>query len=67
MIVAPFLNVTVPVGVPLNCGTTVAEKVTDSPTVEGFTDETSMVVVVAWFTNWCSGGEVLPAKFVSPE
>ena len=67
MIVAPFLNVTVPVGVPLYCGTTVAVKVTDSPTVGGFTDETSMVVVVARFTNWCSAGDLLPAKFVSPE
>ena len=67
MIVALFLNVTIPVGVPLYCGTTVAVKVTDSPTVEGFTDETSMVVVVARFTNWCSAGDLLAAKFVSPE
>ena len=67
MIVAPFLNATVPVGVPLYCGTMVAAKVTDSPTVRGFSDETSMVVVVARFTNWYSGGEVLPAKVVSPE
>ena len=67
MIVAPFLNVTVPVGVPLYCDTTLAVKVTDSPTGDGFTDETKMVVVVARFTNWCSGGEVLPAKVVSPE
>ena len=67
MIVAAFLNVTVPVAVPLYCGTTVAVKVTDSPTVEGLTDETSIVLVVARFTNWYSGGEVLPAKVVSPE
>jgi|HubBroStandDraft_2_1064218.scaffolds.fasta_scaffold1539358_2 hypothetical protein len=67
MVVPPFLNVTVPVGVPLYCGTMVAVKVTDSPTVSGFTDETSMVVVVARFTNWCSGGDVLSAKVVSPE
>jgi len=67
MIVAPFLNVTVPVGVPLYCGTTVAVKVTDSPTVRGFTDETSVVIVAAWFTTWFSAGEVLAAKFVSPE
>jgi len=67
MVVPPFLNVMVPVGVPLYCGTTVAVKVTDSPGVAGFTDETSIVVVVARFTNWCSGGDVLPAKVVSPE
>jgi hypothetical protein len=67
IIVVPFLNVTVPVGVPLYCGTTVAVKVPDSPTVGGFTDETSMVVVVARFTNWCSGGDLLAAKFASPE
>jgi hypothetical protein len=67
MIVAPFLNVTVPVGVPLYCGTMVAAKVTDNPTVRGFTDETNIVLVVARFTNWYSGGEVLPAKVVSPE
>jgi len=67
MVVAPFLNVTVPVGVPLYCGTTVAVKVTDSPTVPGLTDETRVVVLVAWFTTWFSVGEVLAAKFVSPE
>lgn len=67
MIVVPFLNVTVPVGVPPYSGTTVAVKVTDSPTVEGFTDETTMVVVDAWFTTWFSAGEALAAKFVSPE
>ena len=67
MIVAPFLNVTVPVGVPPYCGPTVTVKVTDDPTVGGFTDETSMVVVVARFTNWCSAGDLLVAKSVSPE
>ena len=67
MIMPPFLNVTVPVGVPLYCGTTVAVKFTDIPTVGGFTDETSVVVVAARLTTWSSGGEVLAAKFVSPE
>jgi hypothetical protein len=51
IIVAPFLNVTVPVGVPLYCGTTVAVKVTDSPPVDEFRDETSMVAVVARCTT----------------
>ena len=67
MIAVPFLNVTVPVGVPLYCGTTVAVKVTHWPTLEGFTDETRVVVLVAWFTTWFRAGEELAAKFVSPE
>jgi hypothetical protein len=41
------LKVTFPVGVPLNSGVTVAVKVTDSPTFDGFCDEVKMVVVVA--------------------
>lgn len=51
IIVVPFLNVTVPMGVPLYCGTTVAVKVTDSPPAETFRDETSMVAVVARCTT----------------
>jgi hypothetical protein len=43
----PFLKVTVPAGVPLNSGATVAVNITDCPTVEGFSDEISVVVVVA--------------------
>ena len=66
MIVAPFLNVTVPVGVLLYCGTTVAVKVTDSPTVGGFTDETSMVVALALVTTCVNGVDVLPVKLDSP-
>jgi hypothetical protein len=66
MIMVPFLNVTVPLGVPLYCGATVAMKVTDSPAVGVFTDETSVVVVLARFTTWFSAGEVLAAKFASP-
>jgi len=67
MVVVPFLNVTVPVGVPLYFGTTVAVKVTHCPTFEGFTDETRVVVLVAWFTTCFSAGESLATKFVSPE
>jgi len=67
MIVVPFLNVTVPVGVPLYCGTTVALNITRCPTVEGFGDEASVVVLVARFTTCLSGGEVLAANLVSPE
>jgi hypothetical protein len=57
IIVVPFLNVTVPVGVPLYCGTTVAANVTDSPPAGGFRDETSMVVVVARRTTWWSAAD----------
>src|ERR1700683_2944674 len=35
-----------------NWPTRVAVKVTDCPEFEGFTDETSVVVVLAWFTTW---------------
>lgn len=66
---APFeVNATVPVGPvgevpPL----TVAVKVTDWPTVEGFTLEASAVVVAALFTTWESAELVLPLFLLSPE
>jgi hypothetical protein len=47
----PFLNVTVPVGVPLNSGATVAVKVTESPKVEGFSEEVNVTALVAGFTT----------------
>ncbi len=62
----PFLNVMVPAGVPLNCPVRVAAKVTDCPTVEGFSDEASATVVGAWFTIWLSTEEVLPEKLMFP-
>ena len=40
----PFLNVTVPVGVPV-C-VTVAVNVTDCPNIDGFFEEATLVVVV---------------------
>ena len=41
--------------------------VTALPKVEGFSEDVSVVVVVAWFTVWTSGdGGVLGAKLVSP-
>ena len=58
-VLVPSLNVTVPPGVPLNCGLMVAVKVTDSPTVDGFADEVSVVVVLALFTTWLTAVEVL--------
>jgi hypothetical protein len=45
---APFLvNVTVPVGVPPNCGVTLAVKVTDWPTSDGLGDAAREIVVAA--------------------
>jgi len=46
-VVVPSLKVTLPVGVPLNCGVTLAVNVTDCPTFEGFSEEAKVVVVVA--------------------
>jgi hypothetical protein len=47
----PFLNVTLPAGVPLYSGTTVAVNVTDCPEVEGFVDEVRLTEVGAAFTT----------------
>jgi hypothetical protein len=43
----PSVNVTVPVGVPPSEGVTVAVKVTDWLNVDGFSDEMTLVEVVA--------------------
>ena len=50
----PSRNVTVPVGVPAPGATavTVAVNVTFCPYIEGFTDETTAVVVSALITSW---------------
>ena len=64
--VVPSLNVTVPVGVPVVAGFTVAVKVTAWPNADGFTEETTEVVEAAWFTACDRAGEVLPAKLASP-
>lgn len=55
-----------PVGVPLNCGATVAVKVTACPKVEGFCDEVSVTTLVAFSTTWLSTGDVLPANILFP-
>jgi hypothetical protein len=54
MVVPLSLNVTVPVGVPVlpvELSATVALNVTDAPELDGLDEETSVVVVVAWFTT----------------
>ena len=61
----PFLNVTVPVGVPA-LDVTVAVNFTEAPKVDGFSEEVTEVEVVAGLTVCVSTGEVLPAKSVLP-
>jgi hypothetical protein len=65
-VVVPFLNVTVPVGVPEVAGLTVAVKVTDWPKLDGLSDETTVVVVVAAFVTSDTAGEVLASKSTDP-
>src|SRR5438067_4869485 len=55
-----MVNVAVPVGVPA-AEVTVAVKVTDCPTPDGFWLDVSVVVVVA-ATTWVTVFDVLPAK-----
>ena len=67
-VAAPSRKVTVPVGVPDPGATalTVAVNVTDCPNTDGFTDEVTVVELLAWLTVWVMAAEVLPLKFVSP-
>ena len=66
--VAPFLNVTVPVGVPLPGATaaTVAVNVTDWSNTEGLCDEITVLELAALFTVWESAGEALARKVPLP-
>jgi hypothetical protein len=64
--VVPSSKVTVPVTVPTNWGFTLAVKVTDCPTLDGFKDEAKVVLVVALLTTWFTGFDVLPANIESP-
>jgi len=65
-VVVPSLKTTVPVGVPPNCGATVASNVTGFPDSDGFRDEVSVVALVALLTTCFTGFEVLAPKFASP-
>jgi len=67
-VVPASLNVTVPLGVPApgNTALTVAVNVTDCPDTDGFTDEATVVVLLAWLTVWVSVEEVLVVKLTSP-
>ena len=61
--VAPELNVTVPVGV-IVADETAAVNVTFCPKVDGLSEETTVVNVVAIFTIWASAGlDVVVSKY----
>src|SRR5215472_7917688 len=68
--VPPSRKVTVPTGVPDPGATadTVAVKVTDWPKTDGFTDEVTVVVVLALLTTcgFVSRFPVLPSRLSSP-
>jgi hypothetical protein len=64
--VVPSMKVTEPVGMVVD-EVTVAVSFTDSPAFDGFTDDTTTVDVVAWFTTWLRGGDVLLMCPASPE
>ena len=68
-VVVPSKNVTVPDGLPAPGATTatVAVNVTPCPEIDGFSDEATVVVLLALLTVWVIavlGG--LPLKLVSP-
>jgi hypothetical protein len=67
-VVAPFINVTVPVGPVPDAATTVAVSVLGLPTATGLTLAVTVVVVVlgAAVTTWLSAVEVLVLLSVSP-
>jgi hypothetical protein len=62
--VTPSKNCTVPVGP--EEGLTVAVKVTCCPKVDGFSDDVSVVVVLAALTVCGTAADVLPVKLASP-
>jgi hypothetical protein len=65
--VAPSKNFTVPLGVWLNCGLTVAVNVTDWPKTDGFgVIEDTVVMVLAFETTCVNTVEVLLLTFESP-
>lgn len=64
--VAPFLKVTLPVGIPVVDECTVVVNVTAAPKTDGFFEDTSVVVVAAFVTACVIAGDVLAVKFVLP-
>jgi hypothetical protein len=68
-VVVPSRKVTVPVGVPVAGATaaTVAVKVTDWPSEDGFKLEESPTVALPCPTTWVRAFEVAAVKLVFPE
>lgn len=66
MVLVPSRNFTVPLGVP-PVPVTAAVNVTESPTVDGFSDDVRTVVVASPFTVCVKAAETLPPNVVSPE
>ena len=68
MATPPSSNATVPVRVPDAGATavTVAVKVTVTPVLDGFSDDTTLVVVAPLLTVCGKGADVLAAKLASP-
>lgn len=68
-LVAPSWNVTVPVGVPLPGATTeiLAVSVTDWLRMDGFADELTVVVVVAFPIVWFTPPPPAPAVLLEPK
>lgn len=62
----PSENVTVPVGAVGELLLTVAVSVTEVPKDDGFSDETSVVLVGMPFTVWLSTADVLGSNVASP-
>lgn len=66
MVVVPSRNVTVPVAVPAALQLSVAVNVTDWPSLDGFREELTAVVVLAVCTTWLNPDEALPLKSALP-
>jgi hypothetical protein len=68
-VVAPSVNVTLPVGIPVlgALAETAAVNVTDWPDTAGLTDESKAVVVPSFTIDWVSAVDALVLKLASPE
>jgi hypothetical protein len=68
-VVVPSRKVTVPVGVPVAGATavTVAVKVTDWPSDDGFKLEVSPTAALPWLTTWVTALDVAAVKLAFPE
>lgn len=64
--VLPSMNETVPVGMIPAVEVTVAVNWTDWLSVEGFVDDTSVVLVFSCCTSWLKALDALAAKFPLP-